>query len=308
MVGRDNVLHRYGSVAVSLAQRLLSLEEGARLDSVGQLATEFGTGRGTVQAALKILLQDGAVELESRGRQGSFLRRLDHEKLLAMSGLSPVIGVMAVIYSPRFQGLATGLARSFERAHLPLVLAHMRGGKNRLHFLRTGRCDFAVVSRLAWQEEEDLDDLRLVLSFGPGSNVGEHVLLFSSPDARGIEDGMRVGVDPSSHDHLRLTLEECRGKSVELVEISYSEVVTKLRRGEIDGAVWDASVPLPASTSLVIRPRTRLDPQGGLNTEAVLVTRADAAPLAELIRNRIDPTLVTQVQQRVLAGEESPVF
>jgi len=302
------LLHRYGSVAVQLATRLLAMRPGDRIDSIGQLAADFQTGRGTVQTALRLLTKEGAVELETRGSLGSYIRSLDQDRLLTVSGLSPIIGVMAVTYSRRFQGLAAGLTRAFEQAKLPLVLAHLRGGKNRLHFLRTGRCDFAVISRLAWQEEQGVGDLELRLSFGPGSNVGDHVLVLASPQAKGIVDGMKVGVDPSSSDHMHLTLEECRGKAVRLVEISYAQALPKLQAGEIDATVWDSGVPLPASLGLAIAPRERRDPSGDPDTEAVLVTRSQAGPLGDLIHRRVEPGLVAEVQRRVLAGEEFPIF
>lgn len=302
------MLHRYGSVAQALALRLLALREGDRLEAVHALAARFGTGRGTVQSALKLLSDEGAVVLESRhGNRGSFLRSLDRERLLAMAGISPVIGVMPVAYSPRFQGLAAGLTHGFAGAGLPLVLAQLRGARHRLHFLRTGRCDFAIVSRLAWKEEEERGDLRLVHGFGPGSNVGDHVLVLTSPTAPGICDGMRVGVDPASHDHMRLTLAECQGKAVQLVEIGYSQVLPKLLAREIDATVWDREVALPDSLGLTVVPRQQRDP-GDPDTEAMLVTRTEAEGLADLLQNRIDPAAVIGVQRRVLAGEEVPVF
>jgi ABC-type nitrate/sulfonate/bicarbonate transport system substrate-binding protein len=221
-----------------------------------------------------------------------------------MAGIFPLIGAMPVAYSARFQGLAAGLTRAFEAAELPLVLAQLRGGRNRIHFLRTGRCDFAVVSRLAWQEEEQAGDLRLVCSFGPGSNVRDHVLVLAKAGAAGVEDGMRVGVDPSSHDHVRLTQAECAGKAVTLVEISYAQAVAKLLAGEIDAAVWDLEVPLPSTLPLVTVPLQRS--QAGGDTEAVVITRAEA--LGDLLAGSIRPEAVTAVQRRVLSGEEMPVF
>lgn len=302
------MLHRYGSVAENLALRLLALQPGDRLETVGQLAADFGTGRGTVQSALQVLLRDGCAELESRGSLGSFVRRLDTDKLLARAGISPMIGVMAVPYSLHFQGLAAALARAFEGARIPLVLAHVRGGKQRLHFLRTGRCDFAVISRLAWQEEPAPGDLQLVLSFGPGSNVADHVIVLASPAAEGIANGMRVGVDPSSYDHVRLTQEECQGREVRLVEISYAQAMPKLLNGEIDAALWDAGVTLPTGSPLKVVLRQNRTPTDGPNTEAVLVTRAETGALGRLLGARIDPARVALVQRRVLAGQEPPTF
>ncbi|HWI64491.1 MAG TPA: YhfZ family protein, partial [Symbiobacteriaceae bacterium] len=189
-----------------------------------------------------------------------------------------------------------------------LVLAQLRGGRNRIHFLRTGRCDFAVISQLAWQQEEHAGDLQAVHSFGAGSNVSDHVLVLSRPGARGIEDGMRVGVDPSSHDHIRLTQAECEGKAVTLVQISYAQALPRLLAGEIDAAVWDTEVPLPSTLPLSIVPRERRGRDGDPDTIAVMITRADAAALGALLARSVRPATVTEVQRRVLSGEEMPVF
>ncbi|MFZ5825052.1 MAG: GntR family transcriptional regulator YhfZ [Bacillota bacterium] len=302
------MLHRYGSVAESLALRLLALQPGDRLDPVGQLAAEFGTGRGTVQSAFRVLTQEGAVVLHNRGSLGAFVKEIDYHKLLDIADLSPIIGVMALPYSIRFQGLSTGLAVAFEQARLPLVLAHLRGARSRLHFLRTGRCSFAVISRLAWEEEQEAGDLKLLFSFGPGSNVGEHVLVLANPEARGITDGMRVGLDPSSHDHLRLTAQECRGKAVELVHISYAEIASKLTMGEIDAAIWDASVALPLNLQVVMLPLQHRHPTDDPNTEAVLVVRAEMEALGRLLQRHIDPSVIRTVQQQVVAGERLAAF
>lgn len=308
------MLHRYGSVAESLALRLLGLREGERLAPVHQLAAEFGTGRGTVQSALKLLVDGGAVVLETQGIKGSFIKQVDRERLLTAAGIFPLIGAMPVAYSTRFQGLAAGLTRAFEGGGLPLVLAQVRGGRNRIHFLRTGRCDFAVISRLAWQQEEPAGDLHLVHSFGSGSNVSDHVLLLARPAARGrpapqgIERGMRVGIDRSSHDHVRLTLAECEGKTVTLVDISYAQALPRLLAREIDAAVWDTEVPLPAALPLVVVPRERRAPGGDADTEAVMIARTEAGALGALLGGAIDPAVVSAVQQRVLSGEEIPVF
>lgn len=301
------MLHRYGSVAAALAMRLLSMRPGDRLDSVSQLATEFGTGRGTVQTALRLLTAEGAVSLTSHGKTGSYIRALDQPKLLERAGLSAIIGAMPVAYSLRFQGLATGLTRAFEEAALPLVLAQVRGGRNRIHFLRTGRCDFAIVSRLAWQQVAGDGDLHLLTRFGPGSNVGDHVLIFASRYAEGITDGMRVGVDSSSYDHVRLTQEECQGRSVALVETSYAQVVPRLLAGELDAALWDTGVPLPPG-HLRVMPRRHRVTEADPNTEAVLLVRQGPRGLDELLAKRVSVDTVTALQRRVVAGEEQPFF
>lgn len=302
------MLHRYGSVAERLALRILALDAGDRLESVGDMAREFGTGRGTVQSALQMLARDGGLELERRGRLGSFVKRMDRAKLLAAAGISPVIGIMPVPYSLRFQGLALGLTRAFARSGLPLLLAHVRGGKHRLHFLRSGRGEFAIISRLAWEEEAAAGDLHLVHAFGPGSHVGDHILVMADPTATGITDGMRVGVDPGSHDHLRLTLAECEGRSVVLVEISYAQAIPRLLAGDVDAALWDSGVALPPVAGLITLPRRRSLAGSGPDTEALLVTREGAHDLGALLERRVERGLVISTQNEVLVGGPLPAF
>lgn len=299
------MLHRYGTVATDLARRLLILKEGDRLDPISSLAEEFGTGRGTIQTALKLLINEGAIEIEGLGKRGSFIKKLNRPILLEKADLSAVIGAIPVAYSLLNQGLATGLTYAYQQAEIPLVLAQIRGAKNRLHFLRTGRCDFAIISKLTWEEIKQEGEFDLILEFGPGSNVGDHVLLMPEHHAGEITDGMKVGVDSSSVDHLRLTLEECEGKSVQLVEISYGQSIEKLLSGEIDVTIWDAGfTPPPPHLKMV--PLKNRKTKTNANTEAGLVVRADSGSLKNLIQQLIDPNIVVRTQRRVVSHEISP--
>lgn len=299
--------HRYASVAVDLARRLLTLQEGNRLDPIGLLAEEFQTGRGTVQSALKILLDEGALTIERMGNQGSFIKHLNHTKLLEKAELTTIIGSISVAYSSLRQGLATGLYRTFQQAELPLLLTQLRGAKNRLHFLQTGRSDFAIISKLAWEEIKHNQAYRLLLEFGPGSNVGDHVLLMNDHHGDRITDGMKVGIDSSSYDHLRLTLEECKGKSVQLIETSYGQSFEKLFSGEIDATIWDAAM-IPPPSFLKIVPLAANVIHSDANTEACMIARSDSGAFKDIIQKHIDPKQVIGIQRRVVTREIPPTF
>jgi len=302
--------HRYGTIAVDLARRLLTLSEGDRMDSIGKLAAEFSTGRGTIQSALKLLVDEGALQVESLGKRGSFIKRLDQSVLLEKAELTAIIGAMPVAYSTHFQGLATGLNQTFQQSDIPLILAMLRGSKNRVHFLKSGRCDFIIISRLTWEGIQQDEALRLLFAFGPGSNIEGHVLIMAeNNDEDEITDGMRVGIDSSSNDHMRLTLQECEGKSVQFVEMSYGQSLQKLLAGEIDATVWDAGAGLhrPPS-SLKVLPLIHSNGELDANTEAVLVVRSDSGGLQDLISQIIDPQKVVDTQRKVIAREIQPIF
>lgn len=307
MDGEPILQHRYGSVAIELARRLLTLREGDRIEAVGRLANEFETGRGTIQSALKLLTEEGALQIESLGKRGSFIKSMDRSMLLEIAELTAIIGTMPVAYSAHFQGLATGLNQTFLPSGIPLLLAQLRGSKNRLHFLRSGRCDFAIISKLTWQEVQHEDEYHLLLSFGPGTNLGDHVLLTADHNVERIIDGMRVGIDSSSYDHYRLTMEEFKGHSVQFVEMSYGQSLQKLLAGDIDATVWDAGLNRPPS-SLKMRPLSNRTKATGTNTEAVLIVRKDCGALQDLILQLIDTQLVIEMQRQVIERKITPMF
>ncbi|MFB4212384.1 YhfZ family protein [Shouchella sp. JSM 1781072] len=293
---------RYGSVSVSLARRILSLQEGDRLDPVGKLADEFKTGRGTIQAALKLLIDEQAIEIEALGKRGSFLKKINRDKLLELGELNSIIGVMPTVHSLVHHGLSLGLQKTFDRASIPLILAQLRGAKNRLHFLRTGRCDFAVISKLSWEEEVEKGDLQLVFEFGAGSNVTNHALLMRQ-DVHGIENGMKFGVDPSSYDLYNLSVRECEGKEVEFVDISAEEAVTMVKEGIVDVTVISEAIQRPPLGFKIIPLQNHTDEQA-TNTEAVLLVNKGERSIADVILTTIDPNQVTSIQKQIISGED----
>src|SRR5699024_6195564 len=101
--------HRYGTISVSLARRILTLEVGDTMECSGSLSQEFNTGRRTIQSALKLLVDEGALQIDGQGKRGSFIKSLNRPILLEKAKLTAIIGAMPIAYSTRFQGLATGL-------------------------------------------------------------------------------------------------------------------------------------------------------------------------------------------------------
>lgn len=58
-----------------LANLLLAFQEGDRIPTVTELNDQIQLARGTVQNAIKLLQQCGAVELESHGKSGTILKK-----------------------------------------------------------------------------------------------------------------------------------------------------------------------------------------------------------------------------------------
>ena len=109
------------------------------------------------------------------------------------------MGVMPLPYSKRYEGLATGLYKAFEKADIPFSLAFMRGAGKRIEALGLGKYDFAITSKLAaTHEKSKVEYIEIMHVFKEGSYVGEHIILFKDNNISEIEDGMKIGIDPAS--------------------------------------------------------------------------------------------------------------
>ena len=98
MFAAKKLMSKNGAVAVLLAREFISLGPSDRISTIGDYAKQYETGRGTVQAALKLLQAEGAVSLESRGHLGTFISAIDYQKLWR-GGLGTIRGVMPLPYS-----------------------------------------------------------------------------------------------------------------------------------------------------------------------------------------------------------------
>src|SRR5699024_6016985 len=111
-----NLQHRYGRIAVRLESGILTLEVGDKMEPICSLCQGFNTGRGTIQSALKLLVDEGALQIEGQGNRGSFIKSLNRPILLEKAKLTAIIGAMPIAYSTHFQGLATGLNQTFQQS------------------------------------------------------------------------------------------------------------------------------------------------------------------------------------------------
>ncbi|QUL99583.1 MAG: hypothetical protein IMF26_04880 [Candidatus Fermentithermobacillus carboniphilus] len=284
------------------------MEPGQRLATVAFYSEKFDLGRGTIQSALNYLEEQGAVQLERRGHLGTQITAIDYKKLWLNGGARSVTGVMPLPYSRRYEGLATGLYQVFRTAGLPFNLAYMRGSSNRIESLKRQQYDFAVISKLA--AEENSSEVEPVIEFGPQSYVSGHRVLFASGDETQIRDGMRVGIDNSSADHVVLTKTECAGHNVELVEMPYSQVIRSLLTRRIDAAIWNVDEVIERGypityCNLSSKEACHLDDRG---TVAVVVVRRNNRAISNLLRTVIDVDKVLELQRLVLDEKLLPNY
>lgn len=305
------LLSKCGENVVRLSRHLLTLSEGDRLMTMSALAQSLHSGVGTLQSAMQHLESIGAVQMESRGHQGTYLIRMDRKQLWTYSLYGVVRGSMSLPYTKRLQGLATALHFGFDENQIPLNVTYMRGGLMRTSLLTRGDVDFTVCSRLtadiACQQHPELFILH---RFGAGSLTGGIVAMFRSGEDPVLKDGMRVGIDDTSQDHTALTQQWCRDYQVDFVSLSYNNIYQKLDSNVVDCALWSKDDVLEK------RPMSNVVPLNDFSLsrliekqqEAVVLASSDHFEKLDNIKNAFDLQMFRAIQEDVMEDRRLPQY
>ena len=287
----------------TLARYLLGEKCGNRLKTIDELAAECHSSVGLTQAALKTLESSGAIRIERRGRNGSYLVDMDNRTLLKHVDINNVVCAMPLPYTRLYEGLASGLKAPFDG--IPFYYAHMRGADIRVECLLNGVYDMAVVSRLAAESYLAQDGLRITLALGPHTYVGEHQLICRKGESADVK---RVGLDNRSADQKIMT-EACFGnRDVELIDMPYHESLQRIAKGDVDAVIWNVVAEAElAVLGLEATPLTN-DPRFLQATEAVVLTRAEDYAMQQLLRAVVNKEALLAHQQRVANGEQEPSY
>lgn len=304
-------MSKNGRAAVLIARELADWQVGTQIPRVSDFARRLGFGNGTIQDALQVLADMGAVQLEPRGHLGTFLVGIDRLQTRIVAGLGGILGSMPLPYSRRYEGLATALYEAAARKNVSLSLNYMRGGVTRLDALLRGKVDFTVMSAMAYDlHQRDLPELALIALLPEGTFVGDHAVMLADPDAEGITDGMTVGVDPASIDQVELTRAETADRQVTVTEAPYTVLLEKLLRREIDAVIWNADEIHMRHPGVAVRPLQSERSQRMMrrHTRAAVVARAERAGVVELLQDVLDPAALAAIQAEVLTGARLPSY
>lgn len=303
-----SLMQKNGLVAMKLAQDFMTMQVGHRIRTIDEYSKEYATARGTVQSALKLLHQYQAIALEAKGHLGTFISYMNYDVLWEFTGVGTLTGVMPLPYSKRYEGMASGLYHVIQDKSIPFSMAYMRGAQTRLKALVEGRYDLAVVSKLAAITAiKQGKPIEIAIEFGAKTYVDEHVIVFADSTKKSIEDHMKIGVDKSSTDHYLLTMAQCANYKVELIDLPYNQLISKLQSCAIDAAIWNVDEIVEHKLSLAHYPLVANEYQG-LDNEAVIVVKNKNQGIANLLTNAIDSESVILYQEQVMKGELIPNY
>ena len=305
----DVFLTKKGLVIRYLASDLIRMKKGDRLPVISEYQERFKVSRGTIQNAQNFLKEKGAIVCENRGQLGTFLVGIDYDILQTYAISGPVPGTMPLPYSKRYEGLATGLYAAFEKQDLRLNLAYIRGAKERIRLVCADVYRFAIVSRFAAKEAiSEGYPVQIVVDFGKETYLSQHVLLFSDPTKRQMEDGMKVGIDYSSHDQHSLIERLTSGLRVTLVEMPAYQLLQALQTGKIEAGVWNYDEILDKGYQGLNYVFIDTIPELYDMNVAVMLCKKDDAEMTAIIENNAMAAEVLKIQKEVLSGEKVPNY
>ncbi|MGK2308838.1 YhfZ family protein [Cutibacterium sp. V970] len=295
---------RVGKAAMLLSRDLGGLQVGDQIPTMQDLASRYGYGKGTIQAALGVLAEVDALRVETHGHLGTYVTKIDKAALWDISGRGTFVIAMPLPYTLRYEALATGFHAAFEDAGVPLSLPYVRGAYERINLLRDERIDLAVMSKMASSENPHLEVIR---DFGSGTYVGSHQIMMKN--GRDIQDPhLRVAVDPSSPDQIFLARKAFpRLRDDMVVETTYNQLSRGFEGDLFDATIWNADEArskLPSD--VVIVPMPELEGIG--NTNAVLVKWDSSDAIGDDVLKVLGSEDIISVVRAVMAHQTMPRY
>jgi hypothetical protein len=269
-------------------------KEGDRIPTINDYAQIFSVGSGTVQSAVQQLKQEGAIQVEARGFLGSYITKLDYNKLWELSDFGILLGLFPLNTSTRIRGLASGIHKCFAQQNLPLHISFMQGSINRVRTLLGEKCDFVVMSQLAFlQAVKDGEAIEKVIDLGDETYHAEIVFLTRKRNGRAITQGSIVGVDIHSYGQAALMGGLERKLKLQYVPKQRDELVDSLCRGEIHAAIVDKGEIQLRDRELEFCPFPE-ELRGMLEQakRAVVVVRKDSDELRKILAKKINRQIV----------------
>lgn len=243
-----------------LAIDALARGAGSTLPTNAEYLREHQVGAGTLQRALKVLEDCGALRTTSHGHQGRRIDSTDVGPAWLAGALPPVRLLIPPSGPDEIDALEDLLAQELTALGIPHTVHHLRGGGRRLDSVRAGLHDIALTSSgVRDQAEADgrLGPSALVRRLPAGTYYGAGRLAVVSRTGTTSTIPRRVAIDRESPDHVALTRAEFP-ESDELthVEIPFTRVPAAVLRGDVDAGIWHIQVsviPLDL-VGLVTRP------------------------------------------------------
>lgn len=299
---------KIGLAVIFLAKKMMTLKVSDRIQTIEEYTQEAQVSRGTIQNAFRFLKDNQAISLVSKGHLGTFIGDMDYQKLWNLTEIGILTGAMPLPYSVLYEGLATGLYKAAYDYGIETNIAYVSGSKTRIDLLKRGRYDYVITSKsTADAAIEDSEPVKICFAFGAKTYLSEHVLLLADKSKERIEDGMRVGLDPTSIDMELLTKYACTGRKVNYVTMPYNQIVNQIRANRIDAGIWNYDEIKEKQIPVAIRPigNSAITKDA---SNAVVLVRENETGISNFLKAVIKRETVLNYQIAVMKNEIMPQY
>lgn len=244
-----------------LVRDALAVGPGGTLPTNATYTRDHGLGAGTIQRAIALLADRGALTLTSRGHLGRLVASLDVGQAWQAAGLPPVRLVLPPSGAHEIDRIEDALTEQLTDLGIPQTVRHLRGGSQRLRLVEEGAYDMALVSAGALEDQRTHGGASgPSRSLAPGTYYGPgRLVVVRRHDDPARTGPLRVAIDRGSWDHRVLTHAEFPS-GVDYVESAFPEVPAAVLRHEVDAGIWHITAsPVPLdlaglTTTPLVRP------------------------------------------------------
>jgi hypothetical protein len=316
-------------VVMKLARDLLVTELDERLQTIDYYVERFSISRGTVQAAMMFLIEQGCITTQFRGHLGTYLLTKNNDNLWEYSGFGTLSCAMSLPLNDLASGLATGVCDCMQAANIAFNCVFIQGSRTRLNGLSQGKYDFIIASNLTKHvileksvEEKggrakiqtNYSNIEKVMELHGCSYSGRYALLFADPSKTEVEDGMTVAVDPTSVDQLYLTKVLCKNKSnIKFNELTYINTRHSVKNMESDVTVTRMDVIESLDPDLRDHTKELRLPNYSRKeidafTVPVILALKDNYGMKNLLQRVLRFSVVSNSQKKVMSGQRAPTY
>lgn len=287
-----------------IANDIIRTNELEKIKTVKEYSEEFKMSVGSIQKAIYNLQKLGYFSIKNRGNLGKYIEKKNQKKLIKFSIKKPILAVMPLPYTKRYQAIATSIKILLEKLDINVFFAYMPGSKIRLEFLKEGIYDFCLLSKLAHINNSNKNIVN-VLELGPNSFLSEHVLIYKK-NVKISDKNIRIGLDSNSEDQQYLSLQYFKNYK-NFIEVSTNNIMLKLINNQIDAAIVSKDeIDDNLSKDLSLK---NINIKGKeLANIAVIVSKDDNIPVINALKSIINKKDLFEIQEKVLSGEIAPKY
>lgn len=295
----------------ALARDAIALGPGGRLPTNLEYQQSLAVGAGTVQQAVRILTTFNALEIAARGHQGRHVVRRDVGALWSLARFAPVRFVYPPPGSLELYGLMEAIGEHLSALRVPLTVTHRQGGVRRADLITAGEADATVLSRAAAARLGDGSgaalawcDLGQDTYYAPGT-----VVVLRRTSDQSARDGLRIGIDRASFDHVRLTEAEFPpGPGHRYVDCDFPGMPVAVLEGRVDVGIWHRALLLipPQLAGLALDPLRQAAAVGARRElSGAVVLFGTSRPEVAVVCRDLDGAQVRRRQAELLALDPS---